>query len=119
MTTIAVPGTVPYEVHVGRGVLDGLVEQLGPDVTKVLKDLYEPRIVPRVQADTRLIKNVQRADQKRPKVCRKLYSLRLTARKRSRKPAERKVIQSDVDKKFQAAADLEQKLFSDLLAFLG
>ena len=36
MTTIAVPGTVPYEVHVGRGVLDGLVEQLGPDVTKVL-----------------------------------------------------------------------------------
>ena len=36
MTAIAVPGTNPYDVHVGRGVLDGLIEHIGPDVTKIL-----------------------------------------------------------------------------------
>lgn len=36
MTTIEVDGTTPYRVHVGRGILDGLAAELGPDVRKVL-----------------------------------------------------------------------------------
>lgn len=36
MTTIAVPGTTPYDVHVGRGVLDSLTGHLGSEVKKVL-----------------------------------------------------------------------------------
>lgn len=36
MTTIEVGGTAPYRVHVGRGILDRLGAELGPDVRKVL-----------------------------------------------------------------------------------
>ncbi|WP_344756527.1 3-dehydroquinate synthase [Leifsonella bigeumensis] len=36
MTTIEVGGAAPYRVQVGRGVLDGLAAELGPDVRKVL-----------------------------------------------------------------------------------
>lgn len=36
MTTITVPGTQPYDVLLGRGLLSGLAEQLGRDVRKVL-----------------------------------------------------------------------------------
>jgi 3-dehydroquinate synthase len=36
MTTIAVTGAAPYEVVIGRGILSGLAEQIGPRVAKVL-----------------------------------------------------------------------------------
>ncbi|HEU4849787.1 MAG TPA: 3-dehydroquinate synthase [Terrimesophilobacter sp.] len=36
MTTIEVGGAAPYRVQVGRGVLDGLAAEFGPDVRKVL-----------------------------------------------------------------------------------
>lgn len=36
MTTITVPGTEPYDVHVGRGTLSGIAELIGPGVHKVL-----------------------------------------------------------------------------------
>lgn len=36
MTAITVPGTTPYEVHVGRGIYAGIPAAVGDDVNKVL-----------------------------------------------------------------------------------
>src|SRR6185369_13222263 len=87
------------------------------DVTQIFENSDKSRIVTRMQADAWLIENIERSDQKRTQICRKLYSLSLAARQGRGQTAKCKVFEPDVDKKFKTTPDLEQQLFSYLRPF--
>ena len=62
-----------------------------PDVAQPAQDAHEPRVVPRMEADGRLVEHVERADQVTAERGRQVDALRLAARERAGLAIERQV----------------------------
>src|SRR3954468_3517180 len=84
------------------------------DITQVFKNTDQAGIVSRMKADAWFIQDVQSADKQRAQICRKLYSLSLSARKCGGQAAQGKIIESYINEEFQPASYLKQQFFSDL-----
>src|SRR5207237_9317143 len=81
--------------------------------------VQQPLVIPLVQADGRLIQDVQHADQAGPDLCRQTDALAFPAGERGRGPIQRQVVQANVDEEAQPLADLLQDAMSDELFSLG
>ena len=88
------------------------------DIPEVFENFYQPRVIARMQADARLIENIEGTDEQRTQICRKLNALSLAARQGRRQPSERQIIQADLNEKIQTPANFEQQLFRNFLSFL-
>ena len=82
-------------------------------IAQLPEDGDQPQVVARVQADRRLVEDVERADERRAERGRQADALRLAARQRRREPIERQVVETDVVEERQAALDLAQHLLGD------
>src|SRR5581483_5453150 len=71
-------------------------------VAQVLERLQEPAIVARMQSNSRLIEDVEHAGEAAADLAGQADALGLAATQRGRLPAEREVIEADIDKKLQA-----------------
>src|SRR5688500_9595892 len=89
------------------------------DVTQVLEDLDQPRVIARVKTDTRLVQNVKRAHEQRAEVCRKLDALGLAARKGRGDTTQCQVVETYIHEKLQTTSDLEKYLVRDLRPLLA
>ena len=78
------------------------------DVAQPLERLDEARVVALVEADRRLVEDVEDADELRADLRREPEPLRLAARERRRRAVERQVADADVVEERQALADLLQ-----------
>ena len=75
-------------------------------------------VVTLMQADARLVEDIEHAHQARADLGRQADSLCFTAGKRGRRAIEREVIQSDIDQEAKALADFLEDLSRDqVLAF--
>src|SRR5438105_14144392 len=72
-----------------------------------------------MQPDGRLVQDVEDAGQPAADLAGKPDTLRLAAGESRRRPAERQVVESNIDKELQSVADLAQHLSGDLLLALG
>ena len=102
------------------GVVDGVLVVLDDDqrVAQVLQPdqrLDQPPVVPLVQTDRRLVQHVQHADQAGADLGREPDPLRLTTGQRAGRPAQRQVVQADVEQEPQPLADLLDHPLRDLL----
>ena len=88
-------------------------------IAQLPKDVDEPQVVARVQADRRLVEHVQRVDQRRSERRRQVDALRFAARQRRRQAIERQIVQSDVAQKLQPLLNLLQHLVADGRFLLG
>ena len=96
------------------GVLVVLDDDEGvADVPQPQQRLDQPMVVPLMQADRRLVENVQHADQAGPDLRGEPDSLRLAAGQRGRGPVERQVVEPDVDQEPQPGLDLLQHPLGD------
>ena len=75
----------------------------------------QPIVVARMQADRRLIEQVQHADQPRADAGRQSHPLPLAAAERVGRPVEREVLGADAEQELQPADDLGQNRLGDLL----
>ena len=82
-------------------------------IAQLAQDGDQPLVVARVQADRRLVEDVERVDQRRPERRRQVDALRLAARQRRRQPIERQVVEADVAQEPEPLADLAQHLVGD------
>ena len=101
------------------GRLDHLAVVLDQDqgvaqVAEVPQRRQEPRIVARVQADGRLIEDVEHPRQAAADLTREADPLALAPRERRRAAAERQVVEPDVDQKLEAVADLADQVAGDM-----
>ena len=76
------------------------------DVAQPLERRDQPRVVALVQADRRLVEDVEHADELRADLRREPQALRLAARQRRRRAVERQVADADVVEERQPLADL-------------
>ena len=83
------------------------------DDANLLQDADQPQVVTRVQADRRLVEDIQRAHQRRPERGRQVDPLGLPARQRGRHAVQRQVGQADIAQERQALPDLAQDLLGD------
>ena len=74
----------------------------------------EPRVVALVQADARLVEDVQHADQARADLRREPDALRLAARERFRAAVQREVLEPDVHEEAQPLAHLLEHRAGDV-----
>src|SRR6266704_748812 len=81
--------------------------------------VQQPLVVPLVQADGRLIQDIQHADQAGTDLRGQADALALSAGERGRGPIQRQVVQADVDEEAQALPDLFQDAMRDELLALG
>ena len=79
-------------------------DQRVAEVAQVLQRLQQPAIVARVQADGRLVQHVQHAGQAAADLAGQADALRFAAGQRRRRPAQRQVIEADVDQELQPVA---------------
>ena len=84
-------------------------------VGQLLQGLQQPCVVPRVQADRRLIEDVEHADQTAAELAGQSNALRLAVGQAGRRPRQREIVEADIDQELQAAGDLAQQLAGDLL----
>lgn len=77
-------------------------------ITQVDKRTEQAFVITLVQADGGLIQHVHHANQPRANLARQTNTLRFTAGERLRRTRERQVVQTDVDEKLQAIANLFQ-----------
>ncbi len=103
---------------VGRG--DGVLVVLDDDervaeVAQARQRLDEPVVVALVQADRRLVEDVEDADEARADLRREPDALRLAARERARRPVEREVVEADVEQEAEPGVDLLDDPLGDLL----
>src|SRR6185312_1706925 len=89
---------------------DGVAE-----IAQLLQRIQEARVVALVQADRRLVEDVEHADQRRSDLRGQADALRLAARQRRRGAIERQVLQPDVDEEVQPLGDLAQDTLGDRL----
>ncbi len=82
-------------------------------VAERFEDVDEALRVARMQADRRLIENVERADEVRAERRGELNALRFAARKRRGKALERQVVEADFVEKLQARTDFVQNFVGD------
>ena len=73
----------------------------------------QPVVVARVQADRRLVQDIQHAHQPRADLAGQADPLGLAAGERRRRAVERQVVQADVDQERQPRADLLEQLLGD------
>ncbi len=85
------------------------------EVAEALQNADEPVVVARVQADRRLVENVERSHERRAERCRQVDPLRLPAGERLRKAVEREVVEADVDEVAAALPELVHHAAGDLL----
>ena len=85
------------------------------EVAQARQRVEQARVVALVQADRRLVEDVEHADQRAADLGRQPDALRLAARQRRRGAIERQVIEPDVDQERQPLADLAQDAARDLL----
>ncbi len=71
-----------------------------------------------MQADGRLVEDVQHAGQAAADLAGQADALRLAAGQRRRRPRQREVVEADIDQELQAVLDLAQHLAGDLLLLL-
>ena len=85
------------------------------DVAQPLERPDEPRVVALVQADRRLVEDVEHADELRADLRREPQALRLAARERRGRAVERQVADADVVEERQPLADLLDDPVADQL----
>ena len=101
------------------GRLDHLAVVLDQDqgvaqVAEVPQGRQEPRVVARVQADGRLVEDVEHARQAAADLARQADPLALAPRERRRAAGERQVVEPDVDQELEAVADLADQVAGDV-----
>ena len=74
------------------------------EVAQLLERREQPRVVALVQADRRLVEDVEHADEPRSDLRRQPNALRLAARERLGGAAEREIVEPDVDEEAQTLA---------------
>ena len=84
-------------------------------VAQLFQDADQPRRVPRVQPDRRLIQHIQRAHQLRPQRSRQLNPLRLAARQRRSQPVQRQILEAHRIQKLQPLPHLVENRPGNLL----
>ena len=82
-------------------------------VAQPLQRVDQPRVVALVQADARLVQDVQHAHQAGADLGRQPDALRLAAARACRRRGRGQIVQADVDQEAQAAPDLLQDLAGD------
>ena len=82
-------------------------------IPEILEGLYQLVVVPLVEPDGWLVKNVHDADKPRPDLAREPYSLRLASGERLGGAREREVVEADVDQEAEALPDLLQDAGGD------
>ncbi len=85
-----------------------------PASRRVLQDVDQAVRVAGMQADRRLVENVERADEVRPERRGELDALRFAAGKRGGQAVKREVVEADVVEEPQTLADLFQDFLGDL-----
>ena len=85
------------------------------DVAQPLERVDQPRVVALVEADRRLVEDVEDADELRADLRREPQPLRLAARERRRCAVEREVADSDVVEEGEPLADLLHDPVADQL----
>ena len=83
------------------------------EIAQGLEDVDQALRVARMQADGRLVENVERADEMRAERSGQLDALRLAARKRGGEAVEREVVEADFVEKLQAGADFVENFVGD------
>ena len=83
------------------------------DVAQALERRDQPRVVALVEADRRLVEDVEHADEARADLRRQPDALRLAARERARRAIEREVADADVVEERQPLADLADHALGD------
>ena len=89
------------------------------DVAQALERADQLLVVALVQADRRLVEDVENADQARADLCREADPLRLAARKRRRRALQREVADADGVEEMQALGDLADDEARDRALGLG
>ena len=90
-------------------------DQRVAQVAKLLQRGDQPGVVARVQPDRRLVEHVEHAAQSAAHLAGQADALRFAAGERRRGPAQRQVIEADVDEKRQSILDLADQLAGHLL----
>ena len=84
------------------------------EIAQLLERREQPRVVALMQSDRRLVEDVQHADEARADLRRQPNALRLAARERFGRAAEREVVESDVDEEAQPLAHFLENRAGDL-----
>ena len=100
----------PYRVLV---VLDH--QNSVPEVPELKQSIQQPAVVPRMEADTRLVQDVQNADQAAPDLGGEANALRLAAGQRIGRSAQRQVAETHLGHEVQALAHFLEDRPCDLL----
>ena len=79
-------------------------------IAQLQQDRDQPLVVARMQADRRLVEDVERVDQGGPERRRQIDALRFAAGQRRREPIQRQVVQADVGQESQPPPDLAEDL---------
>ena len=108
------------DVHDPVGDLDGVLVVLDDDqrvahVAQPDQGLDEPVVVALVQADGRLVEDVEHADQAGADLGGEADALGLTAGEGAGRAVQREVVQADVDQELQPLVDLLEHPLGDLL----
>jgi hypothetical protein len=88
-------------------------------IAKLAQDVDQPEVIPRVEADRRLVQHVQCADQRRAERRGQVDALRFAAGQRRRQAIQAQIVEADVAQEHQPAPDLLQHLLGDRRLFLG
>ena len=83
-------------------------------VAQLQQRVQQRAVVARVQADGRLVQDVEHAHQPTADLAGQPDALRLAAGERRRGPVQRQIVQAHVEHKLQAVADLLEHLVADL-----
>ena len=83
-------------------------------VAQLLQRVQQAAVVALVQADARLVEDVEHAHQPAADLAGQADALPLAARQRRRRAVQRQVVQAHVEHELQPVADLFQHLFGDL-----
>ena len=94
-------------------------DQRVAQVAQAHQRLDQARVVALVQADARLVEDVEHAHQARADLRRQADALRLAAGERVRRAVEREVVQADVDEEAEPRLDLLENLPRDDLVALA
>ena len=83
------------------------------EIAQGFEDVDEALRIARMQADGRLVENVERADEMRAERSRELDALRFAAGKRRGEALEREVVEADFVEKLQARANFVENFVGD------
>ena len=129
LTFAGVPGGRDLAAAVARagaevdevvGRLDHLAVVLDQDqrvaqVAEPLQGREQPGVVARVEADRRLVEDVEDARQAAADLAGQPDALALAAGERGRAPGQAQVVEPDVDEELEAVADLADEVAGDVL----